>query len=77
MHRFSPRHRFEHWPNADVPMRAAGVYVVWEGERLIYCGMSGREFEKAVAAGRVRFGLTTRWPATRPVASAATNSACT
>jgi hypothetical protein len=28
--------------------------------RLIYCGLSGREFEKAVAAGRVRFGLTTR-----------------
>jgi hypothetical protein len=60
MNRFSPRHRFSAWPNADVPMLAAGVYVVWDGDRLIYCGMSGREFEKAVAAGRVRFGLTTR-----------------
>ncbi len=36
------------------------VYVVWKGHQLIYCGMSGREFEKAVASGRVRFGLTTR-----------------
>jgi hypothetical protein len=60
MNRFSPRHRFSAWPNTDVPMLAAGVYIVWDGDRLIYCGMSGREFEKAVAAGRVRFGLTTR-----------------
>jgi hypothetical protein len=60
MNRFSLRHRFSAWPNTDVPILAAGVYVVWDGERLISCGMSGREFEKAVAAGRVRFGLTTR-----------------
>jgi hypothetical protein len=48
------------WPNVDVPGLAAGVYVVWEGDRLIYCGMSGREFKKAVATGKVRYGLTTR-----------------
>lgn len=36
------------------------MYIVWDGDRLNYSGMSGREFEKAVAAGRVRFGLTTR-----------------
>ena len=33
---------------------------MWNGDRLIYCGMSGQEFEKTVAAGRVRFGLSTR-----------------
>lgn len=45
---FSPRHRFADWPNADIPAVAAGVYVIWESESLIYCGMSGREIEKAV-----------------------------
>jgi hypothetical protein len=60
MNRFSPRHRFADWPNIHVPKRAAGVYVIWDADRLIYCGMSGREFEKAVEAGRLRFGLTTR-----------------
>jgi hypothetical protein len=39
---------------------AAGVYVVWDGPMLIYCGMSGREFEKAVSAGRVKYGVVTR-----------------
>jgi hypothetical protein len=48
------------WPNVDVPGLAAGVYIVWEGDRLIYCGMSGREFKKAVVTGRVKYGLTTR-----------------
>jgi len=64
MNRFSQRHRFSDWPNADVPTVAAGVYVVWDGDRLIYYGMSGREFEKAVAAGRVRFGLSRALPVT-------------
>jgi hypothetical protein len=60
MNRFSCRHRFSDWPNVDVPRRTAGVYVVWDGDRLIYCGMSGRELEKAVATGKVKYGLTTR-----------------
>ena len=30
------------WPNQQVPKRAAGVYTVWEGDRLLYVGMSGR-----------------------------------
>jgi hypothetical protein len=37
-----PLHRFEEWPNELVPKRAAGVYTVWEGDRLLYVGMSGR-----------------------------------
>ena len=44
---FSPRHRFSDWPNGDIPAVAAGVYAIWEAEALIYCGMSGRELEKA------------------------------
>jgi hypothetical protein len=37
-----PLHRFVDWPNEQVPKRAAGVYTVWEGDRLLYVGMSGR-----------------------------------
>jgi hypothetical protein len=31
-----PRHRFGDWPNDQVPKRAAGVYTVWDGDRLAY-----------------------------------------
>ncbi|MGO9153987.1 hypothetical protein [Mycobacterium sp.] len=37
-----PCHRFSEWPNRSVPKVAAGVYTVWEHDRLIYVGMSGR-----------------------------------
>lgn len=60
MTNFSPRHRFADWPNAEVPAVAAGVYVVWEADRLIYCGMSGREYEKALTDSRKKYGLLTR-----------------
>jgi len=36
------------------------VYAVWDGDQLIYCGMSGREFEKAVAAAKPKYGLVAR-----------------
>jgi len=55
---FSPRHRFSDWPNANIPAVAAGVYAIWEAETLVYCGMSGRELEKA--ADKSRYGLVTR-----------------
>lgn len=57
---FSQRQRFEAWPNPAIPPVAAGVYAVWEGALLVYCGMSGREHEKAVTSGRSRYGLVTR-----------------
>ena len=37
-----PVHRFQDWPNEQVPKRTVGVYTVWEGDRLLYVGMSGR-----------------------------------
>ena len=55
---FSPLHRFSDWPNADVPSVAAGVYAIWEAKTLVYCGMSGRELEKAI--DKPRYGLVTR-----------------
>lgn len=55
---FSARHRFSDWPNDDIPAVAAGVYAIWDQEVLIYCGMSGREVEKA--GDKERYGLVTR-----------------
>jgi hypothetical protein len=60
MSKFSPRHKFSDWPNAELPPVAAGVYAVWDRDAFIYCGMSGREFERAVTAARPRYGLVTR-----------------
>ena len=60
MPEFSSRHRFSTWPNSELPPVAAGVYAVWDQEALIYCGMSGHEFEKAVAAAKPKVGLVTR-----------------
>jgi len=60
MPEFSRRHKFSDWPNSEVPAVAAGVYVVWDGDTLIYCGMSGREFEKLTASDKAKYGLVTR-----------------
>ncbi len=42
----SKRYWFRDWPNPVVPMLAAGIYVVWRGDELIYAGMSGKAIEK-------------------------------
>jgi hypothetical protein len=60
MAEFSDRHRFSRWPNRNLPAVAAGIYAVWDKDRLIYCGMSGREFEKAVEGAKPKYGLVTR-----------------
>jgi hypothetical protein len=57
---FSERHRFSEWPNAAVPLVAAGVYVIWDGGQLIYAGMSGRELDGAIRASKSKYGLVTR-----------------
>ena len=57
---FSKKYSFKDWPNLDIPLVTAGVYVIWDAKELIYCGMSGREIEKAIASGKKKFGLYTR-----------------
>jgi hypothetical protein len=57
---FSPRFRFSAWPNSAVPSVTAGNYVVWDGNRLIYCGMSGRQFTPDKAQLKAKCGLHTR-----------------
>ena len=54
----SSRFRFSDWSKNDVPLVAAGVYLIWKGDQLIYCGMSGREIEKNIH--KPKFGLITR-----------------
>jgi len=55
---FSERFCFSDWPNHSIPMVSAGVYVVWQGDLLIYAGMSGRQTEKNL--GKKKYGLITR-----------------
>src|SRR5262249_45432400 len=62
--RSAPLHRFSEWPNPEVPAVTAGVYSIWDGQQLIYVGMSGRgatEESLGQAKGRGRpWGLRTR-----------------
>lgn len=55
---FSNRYRFSDWPNPDIPPISAGVYAIWNGDSLFYCGMSGRQIEKHKSDRK--FGLITR-----------------
>ena len=50
--KFSKRYYFSDWPNTDIRQVAAGVYAIWNSDQLIYCEMSVRGIENAVATGR-------------------------
>ena len=58
--RFSKKFKFKNWPNSKLPQVAAGVYVIWHDDQLIYAGMSGREIEKAIKDGKKKYGIITR-----------------
>jgi hypothetical protein len=60
MPEFTQRFRFADWPNTEVPLVAAGIYAIWDGDVLIYCGMAGRELEEARIAAKPRYGLVLR-----------------
>ena len=60
MLKFSNRFKFADWPNSNVPDSSAGVYVVWEGDLLIYAGMSGRGYDPEIASTKKQYGLVTR-----------------
>ncbi len=55
---FSKRYKLSSWADSGIPKVAAGVYAIWHGEQLIYCGMSGRQIEKN--SHKPKFGLITR-----------------
>ena len=57
--------RFSDWPNSEIPMVAAGTYTIWERDRLLYVGMSGRgesaeQIAQRKASGQRRWGLFDR-----------------
>ena len=41
-------------------MVSAGVYAIWNKQKLFYCGMSGRDIENAKLQGKKKYGLVTR-----------------
>lgn len=55
---FSDRYKFADWPNTEIPKVSAGIYAIWNGDELFYCGMSGREIEKNL--NKKKYGLVTR-----------------
>ena len=55
--KFSKLYKFSDWPNKDIPSVAAGIYVIWNGDELFYCGMSGHEIEKN--QHKKKYGLVT------------------
>ncbi len=57
---FSRLYRFADWPNPDVPRASAGVYAIWRGDELIYCGMSGRSIVADAEMPIRKYGLITR-----------------
>ena len=58
---FSKRYRFSEWPNTEIPLITAGLYVIWDDKQLIYCGMSGREIEKyKYSNSKKKYGLINR-----------------
>lgn len=60
MKRFSERVPFSLWSPSLVPSVAAGVYAIWDGKTLIYCGMSGRGFNPENIPNKTKHGLVTR-----------------
>ena len=39
---------------------AAGIYLIWDGQTLLYVSTAGKNLDKAIRSGKNRFGLITR-----------------
>ena len=57
---FSKRFKFKNWPKKNFPSVAAGVYVIWDDQTLLYVGTAGKDLDKAKKSGKNKFGLITR-----------------
>lgn len=57
---FSEKLLFASWRTDSIPVVATGVYAIWEGDTLLYCGMSGRSFEPRNLPPKKKYGLVTR-----------------
>ena len=57
---FSKKFKFKNWPKKNFPTVAAGVYVIWDDQTLLYVGTAGKDLDKAKKSGKNKFGLITR-----------------
>ena len=57
---FSKKFKFKHWPKKNFPPVAAGIYVIWDEQTLLYVNTAGKDLDKAQRAGKTKFGLITR-----------------
>lgn len=56
---------FGDWPNNKAPLVAAGVYTIWQNDRIFYAGMAGRglseaEIKASRKSGKSKKGLFRR-----------------
>ena len=57
---FSKKFKFKNWPKNNFPAVAAGIYVIWDEQTLLYVSVAGKDLDKAQRAGKTNFGLITR-----------------
>ena len=57
---FSKRFKFKNWPQKNFPAVAAGIYIIWDGQTLLYVSTAGKDLEKALRSEKNKFGLITR-----------------
>ena len=57
---FSKRFKFKNWPKTNFPALAAGIYVIWGNQTLLYVNTAGKDLDKAQRSGKTKFGLITR-----------------
>ena len=57
---FSKRFKFKNWPQKKFPAVAAGIYLIWDGQTLLYVSTAGKDLDKAQKSGKNKFGLITR-----------------
>ena len=57
---FSKRFKFKNWPKTNFPALAAGIYVIWDEQTLLYVNTAGKDLEKAQRSGKTKFGLISR-----------------
>ena len=57
---FSKRFKFKNWPEKNFPAVAAGIYVIWDNQTLLYVNTAGKDLVKAEHLGKTKFGLITR-----------------
>ena len=57
---FSKRFKFKNWPQKNFPTVAAGIYLIWDAQTLLYVSTAGKDLEKALKSEKNKFGLITR-----------------